>query len=90
LKIKIAQALSAFFHSSSQGFSDVYEGSVQIFNMIWTRRRELQSPEAQSLPARGLETMKMVNPKRGRHGIATVTSVEKALSSPLESKAVTQ
>ena len=34
--------------------------------------------------------MKLVNTKRGCHGIVTATSVEKVLSSPLESKAVTQ
>jgi hypothetical protein len=60
------------------------------FHHDLSRRRKLQSPEAQSLPARGLETMMLTNPKRGRHGIVTATSVEKALSSPLESKAVTQ
>jgi len=89
-KIKGRHALSTFSQLSKRGFGDVYDGRIQIFNMTGGRWRELQSPEAQSLPARRLTTMKPLNPKQGRYGIVAVTSEEKALSLPLESKAVTQ
>jgi len=67
----------------------VFSSARQIFNMILGRRRELPLPEEQSLP-RKRTTMRLVNPKQECHGIVTATSVEKALSLPLESRAVTQ